>query len=82
LRVTPRKNVSKDDLGNLHGRVHVGKQDINKLQTRKMKGLKKTAEEKTAARAAKKRKLNDEVEEADDINASGGGQSDSNDENE
>ena len=28
------------------GRVHMGKQDINRLQTRKMKGLKKTPEEK------------------------------------
>jgi ribosome production factor 2 len=69
LKVTPRKNVSKDELGNLHGRVHVGKQDINQLQTRKVKALKKTAEEKAEARSAKRRKLAAEKEEeADDIN--------------
>ncbi|XP_065082910.1 ribosome production factor 2 homolog [Ochlerotatus camptorhynchus] len=56
LKVAKRKNVSRDELGNVHGRVHVGKQDINAIQTRKMKGLKKTPEEKKAARAEKKRK--------------------------
>lgn len=29
-----------DEMGDLRGRVHVGKQDLGKLQTRKMKGLK------------------------------------------
>ncbi|XP_058130113.1 ribosome production factor 2 homolog [Anopheles ziemanni] len=48
LKAARRKNVSRDELGNVHGRVHVGKQDINSLQTRKMKGLRKTAEEKRA----------------------------------
>ncbi|EDS40473.1 brix domain-containing protein 1 [Culex quinquefasciatus] len=50
LKVAKRKNISRDELGNVHGRVHVGKQDINVLQTRKMKGLKKTAEERKADR--------------------------------
>ena len=35
-----RKNVEVDEMGDLRGRLHVGKQDLNKLQTRKMKGLK------------------------------------------
>jgi len=35
-----RKNKEVDDMGDLRGRIHVGKQDLNKLQTRKMKGLK------------------------------------------
>ncbi|KAJ6591688.1 Brix domain-containing protein, partial [Mycena vulgaris] len=35
-----RKNIEVDEMGDLRGRVHVGKQDLNKLQTRKMKGLK------------------------------------------
>lgn len=35
-----RKNLEVDDMGDLRGRVHVGKQDLGKLQTRKMKGLK------------------------------------------
>lgn len=55
LKVTARKNVTRDELGNVHGRVHVGKQDVNRVQTRKMKGLKKTAKEKKAERKAKKR---------------------------
>ena len=35
-----RKNLEVDEMGDLRGRVHVGKQDLAKLQTRKMKGLK------------------------------------------
>ncbi|XP_055640431.1 ribosome production factor 2 homolog [Toxorhynchites rutilus septentrionalis] len=69
LKVAKRKNVSRDELGNVHGRVHVGKQDINAIQTRKMKGLKKTAEEKKAERARKKQNssvLTSEPEDNDD----------------
>ena len=29
-----------DEMGDLRGRVHVTKQDLERLQTRKMKGLK------------------------------------------
>jgi ribosome production factor 2 len=36
-----RKNVSTDEIGDKVGRVYVEKQDFSKLQTRKMKGLKK-----------------------------------------
>jgi ribosome production factor 2 len=35
-----KKNKDVDEMGDLRGRVHVGKQDLLKLQTRKMKGLK------------------------------------------
>ncbi|KAF5345863.1 hypothetical protein D9756_011199 [Leucocoprinus leucothites] len=35
-----RKNMEVDEMGNLRGRVHVAKQDLSRLQTRKMKGLK------------------------------------------
>ncbi|KAJ7733255.1 Brix-domain-containing protein [Mycena maculata] len=35
-----RKNLEVDEMGDLRGRVHVGKQNLGKLQTRKMKGLK------------------------------------------
>jgi len=34
-----RKNIEVDEMGDLRGRVHVAKQDLGKLQTRKMKGL-------------------------------------------
>lgn len=40
-----KKNMDVDDMGDLRGRVHVGKQDLLKLQTRKMKGLKTGADE-------------------------------------
>lgn len=51
LRQTKKKNISTDSLGTTHGRIHVGKQNINSIQTRKMKGLKKTATERKAERA-------------------------------
>ncbi|KAI0665407.1 Brix-domain-containing protein [Trametes maxima] len=35
-----RKNLEVDEMGDLRGRIHVGKQDLGRLQTRKMKGLK------------------------------------------
>ncbi|PPQ68284.1 hypothetical protein CVT24_005100 [Panaeolus cyanescens] len=35
-----RKNMEVDEMGDLRGRVHIAKQDLSKLQTRKMKGLK------------------------------------------
>jgi ribosome production factor 2 len=36
-----KKNVETDDMGDTVGRIHLGKQDLSGLQTRKMKGLKK-----------------------------------------
>ncbi|CAH1800324.1 unnamed protein product [Owenia fusiformis] len=36
-----RKNISKDVFGTRLGRIHMEKQDMTKLQTRKMKGLKR-----------------------------------------
>ncbi|PZC84117.1 hypothetical protein B5X24_HaOG205839 [Helicoverpa armigera] len=48
LKPITKKNISRDAFGSKMGRVHMGKQDINRLQTRKMKGLKKTPEEKKA----------------------------------
>ncbi|KAI0806576.1 Brix-domain-containing protein [Fomes fomentarius] len=39
-----KKNLEVDEMGDLRGRIHVGKQDLGKLQTRKMKGLKKGLE--------------------------------------
>ncbi|CAH0720079.1 unnamed protein product, partial [Brenthis ino] len=46
VKPTTKKNISRDAFGSKLGRIHMGKQDINRLQTRKMKGLKKTPEEK------------------------------------
>lgn len=41
-----KKNMEVDEMGDLRGRVHVAKQDLLKLQTRKMKGLKAGLDEK------------------------------------
>ncbi|XP_028903267.1 ribosome production factor 2 homolog [Ornithorhynchus anatinus] len=41
-----KKNVSHDTFGTTYGRIHMQKQDLSKLQTRKMKGLKKRPAEK------------------------------------
>ncbi|KFY85717.1 hypothetical protein V500_08169 [Pseudogymnoascus sp. VKM F-4518 (FW-2643)] len=38
----PKKNISTDIVGDKVGRIHLGKQDLMELQTRKMKGLKRT----------------------------------------
>ncbi|CCC70929.1 hypothetical protein NCAS_0G00420 [Naumovozyma castellii] len=40
LELRTIKNVETDSMGDKLGRIHLGKQDLNKLQTRKMKGLK------------------------------------------
>ncbi|CCE83880.1 Piso0_004476 [Millerozyma farinosa CBS 7064] len=40
LQPKEKKNVSTDMMGDKLAQIHVGKQDLNKLQTRKMKGLK------------------------------------------
>ncbi|PSR79426.1 Brix domain-domain-containing protein [Coniella lustricola] len=44
-----KKNVSMDIMGDKIGRIHVGKQDMSGLQTRKMKGLKRGRDEDVAA---------------------------------
>lgn len=58
-KTTKKKNISTDGLGTTHGRIHIGKQDVGRLQTRKMKGLRKTAEERRQQKMALKRKLDD-----------------------
>ncbi|TNN85438.1 Ribosome production factor 2 [Liparis tanakae] len=39
--IRKKKNISRDAFGTKFGRVHMQKQDLSKLQTRKMKGLRK-----------------------------------------
>ena len=41
----PKKNISTDIVGDKMGRIHLGKQDLKELQTRKMKGLKRARDE-------------------------------------
>eukprot|EP00092_Neocalanus_flemingeri_P029855 GFUD01032413.1.p1 GENE.GFUD01032413.1~~GFUD01032413.1.p1 ORF type:complete len:324 (-),score=99.84 GFUD01032413.1:89-1060(-) len=50
------KNISVDALGNKMGRVHVDKQEIKKIQTRKVKALKESKEEKMEQIKKKKEK--------------------------
>ncbi|RKP03032.1 hypothetical protein CXG81DRAFT_10058, partial [Caulochytrium protostelioides] len=38
--IKKQKNIAKDEMGDTVGRIHVEQQDLGKLQTRKMKGLK------------------------------------------
>lgn len=42
LQARPKKNVDTDVVGDKIGRIHLGKQDLSELQTRKMKGLKRS----------------------------------------
>jgi len=41
LQPKKKKNISHDAFGTQLGRVHMQKMDLSKLQTRKMKGLKR-----------------------------------------
>jgi ribosome production factor 2 len=43
-----KKNIGMDSVGDKIGRVHLGRQDLGGLQTRKMKGLKRRAGVETA----------------------------------
>ncbi|KAJ3327299.1 rRNA-binding ribosome biosynthesis protein rpf2, partial [Blyttiomyces sp. JEL0837] len=47
LKPKKEKNIERDVMGDKIGRIHMEKQDISKLQTRKMKGLKRGREEDT-----------------------------------
>lgn len=40
------KNIERDELGDEYGRIHMQKQDLSQLETRKMKGLKRQKIEK------------------------------------
>jgi len=67
-----KKNISRDEFGTKLGRVHMEKQDLSKFQTRKIKGLKKTAEEKKKARKEKAdagwvHKIDDNFSETEDM---------------
>lgn len=53
-KVTKKKNVEKTALGSTLGRIHMERQDFGQLQTRKLKGLKKTPEQRKEAKTAKK----------------------------
>ncbi|KAF2831473.1 Brix-domain-containing protein [Ophiobolus disseminans] len=58
-----KKNIDTDGMGDKTGKIHVGKQDFGNLQTRKMKGLKRSRVDRDEG--------NEEVGVEDD-NATGG----------
>lgn len=60
-QIKKKKNVTKDGLGTTHGRIHIQKQQIDKIQTRKMKGLKKTIAERKEERAALQKRRADQA---------------------
>ncbi|XP_055702231.1 ribosome production factor 2 homolog [Phlebotomus papatasi] len=62
LKPLKKKNLSTDVFGNKQGQVHVGKQNIHKIQTRKVKALKKTAEERKAEKNRAETAVNGEGE--------------------
>jgi ribosome production factor 2 len=41
-----KKNIDTDIMGDKTGKIHVGKQDLSTMQTRKMKGLKRSREDR------------------------------------
>ena len=41
MQAKPKKNIETDTVGDKIGRIHLGRQDLSELQTRKMKGLKR-----------------------------------------
>ncbi|KAK8218222.1 Brix domain-containing protein [Phyllosticta capitalensis] len=45
LEPKTKKNIETDMMGDKIGRIHVGKQDLDQMQTRKMKGLKRRRDE-------------------------------------
>ncbi|XP_069829735.1 ribosome production factor 2 homolog [Dendropsophus ebraccatus] len=49
LQAKKKKNISHDTFGTQYGRIHMQKQDLGKLQTRKVKALKKRPGERSSA---------------------------------
>jgi ribosome production factor 2 len=56
-----KKNIDTDGMGDKTGKIHVGKQDLGTMQTRKMKGLKRSRDERLED-AAEARQAEDEEE--------------------
>lgn len=48
-----RKNIETDEMGDLVGRVHVGKQDLNSMKGKRMRTLNATPAERAAAKKQK-----------------------------
>ncbi|XP_021957749.1 ribosome production factor 2 homolog [Folsomia candida] len=57
------KNISKDSFGSQLGQVHIPRQDLSKLTTRRMKGLKKSMADRKMEKAGRVRESNAEGEQ-------------------
>lgn len=62
-----KKNIETDIIGDKVGRIHLGKQDLNDMQTRKMKGLKRNRDDDTEGGPV----ASDDEEGAEDFEAGG-----------
>lgn len=58
MQAKRKKNVETDIVGDKVGRIHLGRQDLSELQTRKMKGLKRGRDKDTEGH---------EIEEDEDV---------------
>lgn len=56
MQIKKTKNISRDVFGTKEGRIHLGKQNISRIQIKKMKGLKRKLPEKPTEGAASPRK--------------------------
>jgi len=64
-----KKNISQDSFGSTLGRIHMTPQDLNKLQTRKIKGLKdSTGKKRKADSKTDETQEEDEGMETEDVN--------------
>lgn len=61
-KIQKRKNISHDAFGSKLGRIHMQKQNLDNLQTRKMKGLKRKKDDKPDSQSPKKRKQTEAME--------------------
>lgn len=58
-QIKKKKNINKDKLGNVLGRIHMQKQDMSKLQLRKVKALKRKHDQTNGDKNGEEEKLLD-----------------------
>lgn len=65
-KVHKTKNVSRDDMGDKKGRIHVGKQDLSGLALARMKGLGKKRKLEMADRTEPEQQILSDINEGED----------------
>lgn len=66
LQPKERKNIQTDNMGDQVAKIHVGTQDLSRLQTRKMKGLKSRFDQVNSDEEISQEDLVDEVSEGEE----------------